>query len=286
MKRLLLLLLIGGAPAGAASELALEAGYRLDEFEWSIAGPGGSPDVLSELSWTDLRIVQLGLRGQTDLGPLQLRVAGYYGEAYAGSVRDSDFLGDDRTDEFLRTVNSAEGSTFTGAELAAGLPLPLSQRNWRLQLIPLVGLSYQRQDLRLQGEQGLDSRYRAEWLGPWVGLELAARHRGGFGASLRADYHFETNYDAEATWNLREDFAQPVSFVHEAGAGGTALALIGSYAPPASNWSLALRADWQRWTTEIGTDTLFFAAGGSSVSRFNGAEWESTALSLSGRYRF
>jgi hypothetical protein len=286
MKRLLLLSLALSAPAGAASQLALEADYRLDEFEWSIAGPGGTPNVLSELSWTDLRIAQLGLRGQTDLGALVLRAVGHYGEAYAGSVRDSDFLGDDRTGEFLRSVDSADGSRFTDVQLAAGLPLPLLQQGWRVALTPLLGVAYHRQELRIRGAQGLDSRYRAEWLGPWAGLELAARHPRGFGATLRAAYHFQTDYDAEAAWNLRQDFAQPVSFVHAADGEGATLALIGSYTPPASPWSIALRASWQRWRTDAGTDTLFFADGGSTVSRFNGAEWQSLAVSVGGRYRF
>ncbi|MGD8383733.1 MAG: hypothetical protein PVJ11_16445, partial [Syntrophobacterales bacterium] len=51
-------------------EIGLSAGYREDEFDWNIAGnsSGNNPNILSELTWEDLQIFQVGVRAKTVIG--------------------------------------------------------------------------------------------------------------------------------------------------------------------------------------------------------------------------
>jgi hypothetical protein len=56
-------------PAQAAdiqTDLGLSTGYRVDDFSWSIAGniSGTDPNVLSELTWSDLETLQATVSGK------------------------------------------------------------------------------------------------------------------------------------------------------------------------------------------------------------------------------
>jgi len=56
-------------PAQAAdikTDLSLSTGYRVDDFSWNIAGnvSGTNPNVLSELTWSDLEILQAVVSGR------------------------------------------------------------------------------------------------------------------------------------------------------------------------------------------------------------------------------
>jgi hypothetical protein len=52
---------------GLPPRLILSAGYRTDTLNWHIAGnlQGTDPNVLSELTWSDLKIYQLKLANRT-----------------------------------------------------------------------------------------------------------------------------------------------------------------------------------------------------------------------------
>ena len=88
------------------------------------------------------------------------------------------------------------------------------------------------------------------------------------------------DYEAEANWNLREDFAHPVSFEHLA--NGDGLELHADYARRAarSRWGWQIAVDYERWTTAAGTDRVFLSDGTSVATRLNEASWSSLALSF------
>ena len=52
------------------ASLDLSAGYRVDQLDWNIAGTisGTNPNIISELTWSDLEIYQLQLDGQIEVG--------------------------------------------------------------------------------------------------------------------------------------------------------------------------------------------------------------------------
>jgi len=293
------------APAWALdASVQVEVGVRDDDFEWSIADTDGHPNVLSELRWRDLRTRQLGVTAElAPSGPLLYRVRAAYGDSYAGEVRDSDYREGGRRQEYSRSISSARGGRMTEFRLALGYPLGgrgADSVGW--SLVPLAGLDYRRLDLHLRdGRQevnspevpvplgrfeGLDSWYKAEWLSPWVGIEVARRQANGVAVQLGLELHPLAQYSAEADWNLRTDLAHPVSFEHRAWGYGLVTSLGLAYQTRDRRWDLAARLSWQRWRTEDGDDDVYTADGRILRTRFNGADWRSRAISLSAIYRF
>ena len=302
---------LGGAPDPARAEtqieLGLQGGYRQDALDWSIAG---SVDVLSELEWKALEIYQLQLTAALVGEPLRFgpRLAGRAllgaGVIVAGENRDSDYAGNGRTLEFSRSNNDAGDGRIIDLSLGGGVQFEPSAG---LHLTPLLGYSHHEQQLVLQdGVQtlsqpqlvphfpfsppalgplrGLDSRYDARWYGPWIGCDLSYQPSARWQLTGTAELHWG-EMQAEADWNLRPDFAHPVSFRQRADAYGLMLGAGGRYALD-RHWSLVLAGRYSDWSTDSGLDQIAFADGSVGVTRLNEVHWTSLALQAGVVYRF
>jgi outer membrane protease len=303
--------LLGCFPGQASGqprfELGLQGGYRQDSLDWTIAG---NVDVLSELEWTELDIYQLqltlGLLSQPILPGARLAGRALFGvgRIVAGDNRDSDYAGNQRSLEFSRSNNDAGDGRVYDLSLAGGLqfePTP------GLQLTPLFGWSHHEQQLVLQGGvqtlsqpqlvahtsfsppalgpfPGLDSSYDARWYGPWVGCDLNYQFSPRWRLSGTAELHWG-EMKAEADWNLRSDFAHPVSFRQIADAYGLVLGVAGNYALD-ERWILHLGANYSDWWTDPGLDQIYFADGQVGNTRLNEVNWHSLALLAGLQYRF
>ncbi|BAU49938.1 hypothetical protein SVA_3396 [Sulfurifustis variabilis] len=282
---------VAQAPA-AQQTFDINVGHRSDALRWSIAGDLSgslSPNVLSELRWENLDIVQLsvGWKLDTERG-LQVRGNAAYGWIYDGSNRDSDYLGDGRTLEFSRSENETRDDDVLDLAVAVGYRLTHRFDRSAVHVTPLLGLSRHEQRLRItNGFQtipplgpfpGLDSTYRTEWTGPWVGIELAGETTERVGGFVRLEHHW-ADYSADANWNLRDDFQHPRSFAHEADGTGL-VASVGIVGVVHQKWSARLSYDYQRWRTDPGIDRVFFANGAVAATRLNEVEWTSRTISL------
>jgi hypothetical protein len=170
----------------------------------------------------------------------------------------------------------------------------------RLRLIPLVGYSYDKQNLVIKDGfqtiatpglslpygpiQGLDSSYNARWLGPWLGLDILFPASEKVAIMATFEYHW-SDYKSEANWNLRDDLAHPNSFEQDAFGRGFLVSLGVEYALT-GQWSLGLSANYQKWKTDPGTDQVFFASGTTAATRLNEVNWESYAFILGLTCRF
>jgi len=295
------------------SELVLSAGYRVDNFDWNIAGDihGNNPNILSELSWEDLEIYQLELYNKTIVGEvIYLRGSLGYGWIKDGDNQDSDYLEDNRSLEFSRSNNDADDGDTLDASLGIGHPFTFG--SGFVGLTPLVGYSYHEQNLTMtNGNQtitwisldpdfpdgpplgpmlGLDSTYEAQWKGPWVGFDLiftskaVHRYLAQVEAYVNLEYHW-ADYCAEADWNLRTDFAHPKSFEHDADGHGIILSA-GWNVVWSGHWALNANFDYQDWSTDHGTDRTFFSDGSVEETRLNEVDWRSYAIMVGLSYRF
>lgn len=276
----------------AQQTLDLNVGHRSDELRWSIAGDLSgslSPNVLSELTWENVDIVELSVSWKLDMPQrLQLWTRAAYGWIYDGRNRDSDYLGDGRTVEFSRSDNDTRDDDVFDVAVALGYRLTYRLEGGLLHLTPLLGLSHHEQRLRItNGFQtipplgpfpGLDSTYRTEWTGPWVGVELTGEFRSAPNAFVRLEHHW-ADYTAHANWNLRDDFQHPRSFQHEADGTGL-VASLGIVSPLRQKWSVRLSLDYQRWRTDPGIDRVFFASGAVAATRLNEVKWTSRAITI------
>ena len=284
------------------TEFTLSAGYRQDDLDWSIAGnsDGENPNILSELTWDDIDSYQVSLQGSM-VWPDRIAVRGYvnYGWIFDGDNQDSDYLGDNRTLEFSRSNNKTDDDDLWDVSLAIGYPFRFGQMVLGT-LTPLLGYSYHEQNLNItDGNQtipdlgpfpGLDSSYETEWYGPWIGFDLrfkarditAFAHR--FETYFSYEYHW-FDYEAEADWNLRDDFAHPKSFEHDADGNGWKIGT-GFNVWFHRNWALNFNFDYHDWSTDGGRDKVFFSDGGTAETKLNEVNWTSYAVSLGVSLRF
>lgn len=157
-------------------EYALSAGYRRDNLSWSIADSG--INVASEVSWKKTVIAQLRAAAKLNFwGDWQLRGIYTTGAVKSGRNQDSDYAGNNRTQEFSRSDNKTGGAVrdlslglgrkFRLFDLASGVAL---------HVVPLAGLSIHQQNLTMyDGQQtiptnggaisGLHNSYDTQWKG-------------------------------------------------------------------------------------------------------------------------
>ena len=282
------------------SRFGVGVGYRADKLDWNIAGDlsGANPNVLSELTWSGLGAYMLDLDARF-LVYDRFYFRGRYGTGaiVKGRNQDSDYLGDDRSQEFSRTNNDADAGRITQYSLAAGYQL--SPNGGRTKIIPQVGYAQLDQDLRMRNGfqtldplglfggvgpfSGLDSKYDAEWKGPFVGVELEHQADPRLTLYGSAQYH-QVDYRGTGDFNLRQDLAHPVSFLHEADASGVTLSLGGRYALT-ERLRLNGRFDYQRWRADPGLDHTFFADGSTASTRLNEVNSDSRGVFLGVEYQ-
>jgi len=284
-------------------EMSLGADYRLAKFDWSIAGDlaGANPNVLSELTWRDLEIPQVNAVARVGFGDnVVLQAYGDYGQIINGENQDSDYLGDNRSLEFSRSNNDGRGN-IDDLNVALGYHFlafdPLAGHY--AHITPLAGYSLHHQNLKIKnGVQtipatgplaDLDSRYDAQWEGPWVGLNL--RLEAGTRTALLIDmaYHW-ADYSAEADWNLRDDLSHPVSYRHDTNGRGV-VAVLGVIHTLSRHWEVLTRIESQHWSTDSGVDTVYLVdtssgAVSATTTRLNGVHWKTRLLGVAAIYRF
>ena len=302
-----------------SSGLDLGLGYRSDQLDWSISGDtnGGNPNILSELNWEDLEVFQLQATGWLELGELPflkrnslVLVDISFGKILGGDVQDSDYALDNRQFEWSRSVNDSDEGFTIDLSGAAGPTFELNMFKG-ISITPLVGYGFNMQALSMtNGEQtisnpfirwwffgpdaemppavgkipNLDSSYTAYWYGPWLGVNVDYQASKKIKMTVGIEYHW-VEYFAQADWNLRSDFAHPVSFEHETTGTGLVWNFKGSYQLN-EKWSWLCSGNIQNWETESGTDRTFFSDGRVGKTRLNHVNWNSYALTTGVQYQF
>lgn len=284
----------------APFDLSVHTGMGADTstLQWSIAAdPTGKtgPNVLSELTYRDvtftvfnasaeLRIYRGWLQGSSIF--LDYRT----GQGTGGEVQDSDYNGNNRTQEYSRSLSSAKDSTLNSLELGIAHPVQMTASTW---LVPAVAFARHQQNMVMtDGQQTVDtynpsnlgafrgtlnSTYTSEWTGAWAGMSWEYKTRYH---QLALGYkHYWMNYHAEADWNLRSDFAHPKSFEHWAVGGGSKFDV--RYALHLSP-AFSVNLSWYRldWGTGTGEDKVYFANGTTGGSQLNEVTLESTGYNL------
>lgn len=293
--------------AREAHDFGVKSGYRTDDLNWTIAGDlsGANPNILSELTYESQKIPQVAVFGKKYLDSgWYLEGDARYGVVLNGESRDSDYFGDNRSNEFSRSHADIAGDNIFDVSLGLGFQIygrkfqNLWGRQASLAVIPVAGYSIYQQNIKVtNGVQlidtvdgtsgpfpGLNSTYKAKWNGPWAGLRVEYDKDMHYGAWASAKY-YKVNYEGEANWNLRSDFQHPKSFEHIA--NGTGLSVeAGVRFRVSKNFTLGLEITYARFNTGSGIDRTFFASGNHVETQFNGAEWDSIAIMINPYYRW
>lgn len=307
------------APASAREvmerfDFDLSGGYRLDQLDWNIAGDlaGHNPNVISELSWKNLKSKQVAARAKMIMANDRLpfgglvRLGASYGEIYSGTVRDSDYGGDDRSREFSRSTSRGDSGDLWDASLGAGMVF--ANRSRTFSLAPLLGVSQRQQNLVMEeGNQtltnlanlpsnvkdsppplgpiyGLHSTYETKWRTGWLGLDLDFLPWPYVDLHGAVELH-AGKYEAEADWNLRGDFAHPRSFRQTSDTVGGLVATVGLRAGH-PNLLLSVDYSYQKWRAKDGIDRTYSFDETYSDTKLNEVNWEASSVTAGVTVRF
>lgn len=282
----------------------MSGGYRNDDLKFNIAGNvhGSDPNILSELTWSNLQSYQIRTKGEINYYSIVFQLSGAYAQILKGKNQDSDYFGDNRTIEVSRSNNNAGKGYMDDVSAGLGYKFNLDEhlRDTPFKEVfvtPLAGYSRNAQNLRLfDGFQtldpysligftgpfaGLKSRYDAQWFGPWIGTELGGKFQR-FSVSLRAEYHM-MKYRAQADWNLRSEYQHPKSYTHSANAAGYRLNAGMGY-DISDHWQLNLDLEWDSYKTDNGIDRVYLSDGSTASTRLNVVEWSSYSINAGLKY--
>lgn len=295
-------------PDSTSWQVWLTPGYGQGDLDWNIGHPSGSPNILSQLDYQDMKLLtsELGVRLYHPVqseGSLILETSLLLGSIREGDGRDWDWDGDNRTDLVSLSTSDVDGDHIARFSVAFGFLLPVT--HW-LSLSPLMGFDYREQHINfIDGVQivsasdgtltppplgpfpGLDSHYETEWRSLWLGLEVGLAPSSRHQVKIRMEYHLP-KFDAQATWNLRTDFAQPNSFEHETNDGhGHRLRMSYGYELTPS-WQLLLHLNWEQFRMEDGVDRLHFVQPQliTVYSPLNEVRWKQWGVSAGLAWQF
>lgn len=260
------------APGPKRFSIAVSVGKAVDDLHWSIAGTidGSSPDIYSELIWSDLEGTPIRLDAQWNFWKsFLLRTRLSRMSITSGTVTDTDYEGDNRTNPvFHVAVDASAGST---TSLTGEIGYQIIKGN-TFQLNGYAGYTDSRQDLFLLDPQGkFDNRLRSTYETTWRGALAAIETTVAFGKvvsiTAHATYH-QVSYNAMANWNLIDTFEHPVSFKHRAKGYGIEGALQLKFNIN-EDVRFFLDTTYSDWQTGKGTDILFLTDGQVQHTQLN-----------------
>lgn len=209
------------SPLVADSSLELSQGWRRDSLSFSISGPHKRPNVLSELHFKDIDVYMTHIWFKGAFDNLFFAIHGAYGEIVDGRVRDTDYLGNNRTHRFSQSSHDIRGDYTLDANVLIGIEKRLKDPTYIFK--PLVGYGFYEQKLRMkhgtidfqkdfhQGRSyhnekvhGLNSTYRAKWFGPQLGAQLDKQVTTGLTAFIKYIFMYPLSYSGSGYWNMRD----------------------------------------------------------------------------------
>ncbi len=297
---LILLILVGIVNVAAAkTTYDVSAGDRKDEVNFNFANDTNTPNILSELKWTDLRTYEVRLNGKSDINNKSFVEGSLgYGWIHSGHNQDSDYAGDNRTGMSSRSENNAGNGHVVDGSIGYGYYIN-KQKKSKTALV--AGYSVNKQSLTLtDGNQtfsdfvnqfqpigpfsGLNSTFDTRWKGPYIGLTFEKQASAKLNLFSRFEYHF-TNYYAEGNWNLSSAYAHPKSIEQSASGYGTIFS-VGSEYQMNKEWALKAKMNFSHFKTKAGVHRAFAADGNTYETRLNEANWGSRSFNLNVTKKF
>ncbi|HET8708573.1 MAG TPA: hypothetical protein VFM46_19860 [Pseudomonadales bacterium] len=285
-------------------EINAKTGKTSGQLDWNIASDltgTSTPNILSELEYSNLDIWKNSAGGALTIerGPLKnIFVLTNFGKGTinSGDGRDSDYDGDNRTQEYSRSHSDITGDSTYDFEMGAGYRWKIASG---ITLKPAIAYFHSSQNVRMQNGvqeittpgrtpsagafKNLNSTYEAEWNGMWIGGSIEfSKDEHEFRFQFK---HHKMDYHSEANWNLRSSFMHPKSFEQWANGDGNSFGVSYGYHFTKA-WQLTL--DWQKsdFSAEHGTDTVFFSDGDKASAQLNQANWRATGWSVGLQYQF
>jgi len=273
------------------------------DLVWNIgagASANNTPNILSELTYEKLKSsgwgINLGyLKKLNNQWAFNIEADIATSKIKNGDVQDSDYEGNNRTEEFSRSYADAEGDGINRKSLALGFKyrwfstkghyagILLGKQDYNFDILMVNGVQIIPDEYSGMSIPNLNSTYESTFDSTF--LSLSSEHVFEWGTvGVRYEYHL-AEFDAKANRNLREEFAHPVSFAHTAEGDGATLTIGSTYTLDRS-WDVFATWTQRQFDFEDGYDHTFFADGESVVLRLNEVEYKAEVLQGGVRYIF
>lgn len=260
-KWLLLLLFFSNHSIGQSRKIGIQVspkvGFSKNQTSWGISGnlEGAMPNIMSELLWSNISGAS-GLESELHWGNLGLKIDFSKSYAIDGTVKDVDYLYDNRQGIIYNENFSSKNSKSSSFQIASEYGM------FRNKLFVNFGYNSTVFENRLLHEYLNYSNYK------WnlVGLQFGVKYKFDLSDSWvnYSGVDFLMNkYDAVASWVLREDLQHPKSFSHKLKQGfGVNLS---NYMKVILNqrFSLGFRSKFFIYSGKDGVDTAYLKLGTS-----------------------
>lgn len=273
-------------------KISLSTGYRVDNLDWSISAEQGLYHIRFELDYNDIEIWHSTFQSAFIIKDSYLHLSYSEGTIFNGKGFDSDYQLNGKN--VLTHKSKFEINDDNVKDLIFGVRYQFEYLNNNLSLIPLLGLFKHEQNLHMtKGKwiypcsdkiEWLDSTYETEWKGWWLGIKTSYNITTNWVTYASIKYN-RSEYEAEANWNLREDFAHPTSFEHEAYGYGYDVN-VGIFYNIYKKLNIGLNYLWRDWIAEDGIDRLYLQSGEKIESELDEVNWESQSLHVKFNYQF
>lgn len=258
-------------------KIAPYIGLSRQNFSYNIAGSeeGTGPNILSELKWN--RTVTKEIGGNLDVSYKRIifKSTFLFSKTISGNVSDIDYAEDNRKSIFSQHYLSNHKGNGHLINIMLGYNL-IKQNTYAIDL--LVAYKHVSNKLFLLNEKhlteddpdyqpGLNSYYKYQYpnLGGVVISSYSINRRINLSLELGA---YRTFYYAYGNWNLRKDFAQPISYEHK-GKGINLSSSIGTNII-LTNWlGLGVGYSFMKQNLKNGKDVLFTSGGDELNTRLN-----------------
>lgn len=251
----------------AKIDVELSQGYRRDKLDFSISGPNGRPNIISELTFKHIDIYVTALRAELTKDGYFLQGMAAYGLVCHGKAIDDDYLFNDRKGQFSHSTHDIPGE-YT-IDFAARFGKHFACVN-DVIVSPHVGYSTYVQKLRFRhgdgwvmhplsrsGKQsqkihGLNSTYKSNWYGPELGC--ACKKALTKKICLTANYTllFPLKYDGKGYWNLRAKHDQHFDLSNKSSKSFGNILALGAEWTLTPDWTLKAEYEFMK----------FYAKGG------------------------
>lgn len=285
------------------ADVDFQMGYRQDRLHWDIGNPNGTPNILSELQWKDLKSFDTaGSLKLTNEKDYLVKFSGNYGIILSGNNQDSDYHGNNRTEEFSRSRADASGGHVFDLVLAIGRQFHYFAGS--LKVSPVFGYSYYEQHLKMKRGvlliftadpsdigpiYGLDSSYTAKWQSPFIGLDLNFQATSNLIFLAGIEVHY-ARFEGRGNWNLRYDFFK--DFEHKADGHGLVFTL-GSLYKIQKKLSIGIAIKGEAFKATNGRDRSYLLIESENQTipfiidgHFNKVKWCALSALVSINYSF
>jgi len=270
--------------------LNITQSVKNEDLVWNFAGNNGSPNILSEIKYKDIKSDYTKIELTNKLRKnFQVNIAYGYSKQRAGNFQDSDYSQDNRKGEYSRSIG--DSSDGYGKDISISFGKNYIKK--RYQLTPYLGYKEIRHNYTMTNGQmvigtedldGLNSSYTDKYKGFIFGIRV--QHPISKTIKWAIDAHkYYFDYYAKANWNLRTDLQHPISHEHFGDGDGYSVSLTFLY-KYSKKLTFYLRHCYQKYNLSDGLHTKYYSNGNIKSVKLNEVSYKAQLTGLGIKYLF